>query len=54
MKEASRLSFQYAEDSSVEGLELISQAWRHKMAGDSRFRSCLFHGFSTMCGATIE
>jgi hypothetical protein len=31
MKEASRLSFQYAEDSSVEGLELISQSSWDKM-----------------------
>jgi hypothetical protein len=33
VKEAFLLSFQHPEDSSVEGLELISQAWRDTMDG---------------------
>jgi hypothetical protein len=54
VKEAFCLNFQHAEDSSVEGPELISQAWLDKMEGDSRFPSSLFQGFSAMCGITIE
>jgi hypothetical protein len=54
VKDAFLLSFQHAEDSSVEGLELISQAWRGKMDGDSKVRSRLFHCFSVMCGIAIE
>jgi hypothetical protein len=54
VKEAFRLSFQHAEDSSVEGLELMSHAWRDEMEGDSMFRGRLFHGFSAMRGIAIE
>jgi hypothetical protein len=54
VKKVFRLSFQHAEDSSVEGPELISQVWRDKMEGDSKFRSPLFHGFSAMRGSPIE
>jgi hypothetical protein len=54
VEEAFRLSVQRAEDSSVEELEFISQAWRVKMEGDSKFRSRPFHGFSAMRGMAIE
>jgi hypothetical protein len=54
VKEAFRLSFQHVEHSSVEGLEFISQAWRDKMEGDSKFRSRLSHRFSAISGIAIE
>jgi hypothetical protein len=54
VKEAFRLSFQHAKDSSVEGLELISPAWRDSIEGDSKLCSRLFHGFSAMCGIAVE
>jgi hypothetical protein len=54
VKDAFRESFQYAEDKSVEGLELISQALRDKMESDSKFRNGPFHGFSAMGGMAIE